>query len=255
MIGGFWQTVRMEEHAIRVVLVRPMYGGNIGSVCRAMKNMGLSTLAVVDPQDSVDWDEARMMAVHAGDILDARTTHASFAEAVADCVQVAGTTGREGVYRLHAQTPRDWAPRFLTSASSGPVAVAFGSEASGLSNDEVALCTQILRIPSSDDYPSLNLAQAVVVCLYELFVARDSFELPPEKHPEAVHAHRERMLAMWDAMLHEVGFFEPDQADHMMMAVRRIFSRGRLSEADVNILMGISRQVQWAVGRREKEEG
>lgn len=243
----------MSLENIRVVLVRPMYGGNIGSVCRAMKNMGLSKLVLVAPQASVDWAEARMMAVNARDILDARVEASDLASAVADCVQVAGTTGREGVYRLHSETPRSWAPTFLASAHSAPVAVIFGAEDSGLSNEEVALCTQILRIPSSPDYPSLNLSQAVLVCCYELFLAGGGYEPPVEKHPEASHAHRERMLAMWESMLHDVGFFEPEKADHMMMAVRRIFSRGRLSEADVQILMGVARQVGWATTKREPD--
>lgn len=237
---------------IRVVLVRPMYGGNIGSVCRAMKNMGLSRLVLVAPQETVDWAEARKMAVNAPEVLEARVEAATLADAVAECVQVAGTTGREGVYRLHSQTPREWAPGFLASAAAAPVAVVFGAEDNGLSNEEIALCTQIVRIPSSPDYPSLNLAQAVLICCYELFLADGRYAPPEEKHPEAPHRQRERMLAMWDAMLHDIGFYEPQKAEHMMMAVRRIFSRGRLSEADVNILMGIARQVDWAATRERK---
>jgi tRNA/rRNA methyltransferase len=223
-----------------------MYGGNIGSVCRAMKNMRLSRLVLVEPQASVDWKEARTMAVNADDILNQRVDVATLAEAVNDCVQVAGTTNREGVYRLHAAPPRDWAPAFIESAAAAPVAVIFGPEQSGLTNEDLAFCTQIVRIPTSPEYGSLNLAQAVLIVCYELFLIKGNYQPPGEKHGEATLEQRERMVAMWEDMLWKVGFFDEQKAEHMMMAVRRIFSRGKLSESDVNILMGIARQAQWA---------
>jgi len=237
----------MSLRNIHVVLVRPLYGGNIGSVCRAMKNMGLSSLRVVAPQGEVDYDEATMMAVSASDVLEARVEYATLAEAVAECAQVAGTTNRAGLYRAHSYTPREWAPVFLDSARNHQVAVIFGAEDNGLSNEELALCTQIIRIPSSPNYSSLNLSQAVMVCCYELFLATGHFQPAGEHHPEAPSVMRERMYTMWDDMLKDIGFYEDEKADHMMMAMRRIFSRGKLSVADVNILMGICRQAKWKI--------
>ncbi len=236
---------------IRVVLVEPLYSGNIGSVCRAMANMGLSDLTLVNPKQIRD--EARWMACHASDILENRTVCGSLAEAVGDCGAVMGTSARDGLYRRHALSPREWAPRALQSAQTGKVALVFGREDSGLNNEELALCTQIVRIPTTTAYRSLNLAQAVMVFCYEIFVAADLYEPPREKSEEAPAALRERMVALWRAMLLNVGFMEPEKADHMMFGLRRIFSRGAWTEDDVSILMGVARQVEWAVENRGEE--
>jgi tRNA/rRNA methyltransferase len=239
---------------IRIVLVRPIYGGNLGSVCRAMKNMGLGDLALVAPAATLDFAEAQKMAIHAVDILDRRRVHATLPEAVADCALVAGTTARPGLYRSHSRAPREWAAHLVQAAQDERVAVVFGPEDDGLSNEELALCTQIVRIPSSPRYASLNLAQAVMICCYEIFLAAGEFEPPKERSPEAPSVKRERMFAIWREMLLRIGFCDEEKVDHMMMGVRRIFSRGPLSEADCNILMGVARQSRWAAehgsGRR-----
>ena len=245
----------MSLKNIRIVLARPSFGGNLGSICRAMKNMGITDLAVVQPEPGMDFAEAQMMALHAQDVLDGRRQFDSVAEAVADCALVAGTTARTGLYRNHAKSPREWTPRLLEAARKNKVALVFGCEAHGLSNEELALCTQILRIPSSNRYSSINLSQAVMICCYELFVGSEVFEPPQEAHPEAPVKARERMIAVWQEMLQDVGFFNRDNLEHMMMGFRRIFSRGPLSQADVNILMGVARQVQWALHKAEKPHG
>ncbi len=229
---------------IRVVLVEPLYAGNIGSVCRAMANMGLSDLALVNPKEL--GDEARWMACHAHEILEQRTVFASLADAVADCGSVMGTTARDGLYRQHALSPREWAPRALESAQSGKAALVFGREDSGLSNEELALCTHVVRIPSVPAYRSLNLAQAVLIFAYEIYLATDQYEPPREKSEEAPAALRERMFGLWRTMLLNIGFMEPEKADHMMFGLRRIFARGARTEDDVHILMGVARQAEWA---------
>lgn len=236
----------MSLDNIRIVLVGPLYGGNIGSVCRAMANMGLSDLAIADPRP-VDMDEARMMACHSTDVLDNRTEYPTLAAAVADCGLVMGTTAREGLYRQHAKTPREWAPRAVEVAATGRrVALVFGREDNGLSNEELAFCTQIIQIPTGDVVRSLNLAQAVAICCYELFLAGGSYEPPREKSEEAPSALRERMFVMWHEALMAIGFMKDDKAEHMMLGLRRILSRGSLSEDDVKIMMGIARQAIWA---------
>lgn len=246
----------MSLENIRIVLVRPMYAGNVGSVCRAMKNMGLSQLVIAGPRGRLNEAEARMMAAHAGDVLAARREVAAVAEAVADCGLVAGTTSRPGLYRDHARAPREWAPRLLEAAAAGPVAVLFGPEDNGLDNDDIAFCTQFIQIPSSEAYPSLNLAQAVMVCGYELFVASGAPQARSERTPEAPSRMRERMFEMWREMLLDIGFMREQKADHMMLGLRRIFSRGRMTEADANILMGVARQTLWMASqyRRWKRE-
>lgn len=232
-------------HNIRVVLVRPVYGGNVGAVCRAMKNMGVRDLALVNPRNDMNWDEARQRAYRALDVLEGHRRFSSLVEAVADCGLVAGTSVRPGLYREHAQTPRDCAPRLLAAAADTSVALVFGPEDSGLTNEEIALCTQIIRIPSSEEYPSLNLSHAVMVICYELFLAAGEFEPPAERSPEAPSQLRERMFAMWREALLNIGFMDQQKADHMMMGLRRILSRGPLTVADIKILMGIARQANW----------
>ncbi len=229
---------------VRIVLVGPIYGGNVGSACRAMANMGLSDLALVAPEP-LDMEEARRMACAAQDVLNGRREFATLQEAVADCGVVAGTTARTGLYRAHAQSPHALAPHLLGAAQKGPVAVVFGRETWGLTNEELAICTHLIQIPSSPDYPSLNLAAAVLLCSYELFVASGVYEPPEELSPEACSAMRERMFAMWERLLLDIGFMEQEKALHMMLGIRRIFSRGARTEDDVNILMGIARQMDW----------
>jgi len=233
---------------IRIVLVNPIYGGNVGSACRAMMNMGLSQLVLVNPRSGFDLQAAATMACHAGEVLDNRRECATTAEAVADCGLVAGTSNRGGLYRDHSLTPREWAPRLLEAACDTPVAVLFGSEDNGLSLEDLALCTQLIRIPSSEAYKSLNLAMSVMVCAYELFTAAGVFEPPQERSPECPSAMREAMFAKWRRALLDIGFMTPDTADHMMLGIRRILSRGPLTEKDVQILLGMAAQTQWAAG-------
>jgi tRNA/rRNA methyltransferase len=240
---------KMSLTNVKIVLVGPLYGGNVGSVCRAMANMGLRDLVLVDPSAQLNQAEARMMAVAAADILDARREVATLDEAVADCGLVMGTTARAGLYRAHCKTPREWVPQILEAASVGKVALVFGRENSGLTNEEIALCTNLIQIPSSPDYPSINLAQSVMLCCYELFVATGTFAPLGEMSPVCPAATREQMFKMWREMLLEIGFMNEDKADHMMLGLRRIFSRAPLTEDDVRILLGIARQTLWKAGQ------
>ena len=230
---------------LRVVLVGPLYGGNVGSVCRAMANAGLSDLALVEAK-RLNMDEARKMACHAVDILENRAEYDSLQEATADCGILMGTSAREGLYRQHAKTPREWAPFVLESANRGRVALVFGREDKGLTNEELALCTHVIQIPTSEGYTSLNLAQAVMICCYEVFVAADIYEPPEEKSPLAEGDLRERMFLMWRDLLLEIGFVKEDKLDHMMQGFRRIMGRGAMTSDDVRIMMGIAKQSKWA---------
>jgi tRNA/rRNA methyltransferase len=237
----------MSLDNIRVVLVSPLYGGNAGSVCRAMMNMGLSDLVIAAPRDDFDENDARKWAYRAQVIWENHREFPTLADAVADCGLVAGTSVREGLYRSHARTPREWAPMLVEEAQRGKVALVFGPEDNGLSIDDLTLCTQIIQIPSSKDYASLNLSHAVMVCAYELYVASGLFAGLQERSPEAPVAMRERMYSMWEDALLKIGFMEPHKAGHMMLGVRRILSRDQLTETDVRILMGMARQMLWYV--------
>lgn len=230
---------------IRIVLVRPIYGGNVGAVCRAMANMGLVDLALAGATADLDLQEARKMACGAGAILARRHDAPSLAEAISDCSMVLGATARLGLYRQHARAPRAWVARILAAAHHDKVALVFGPEDNGLSNAELELCTNLIQIPSANSYRSLNLSQAVIICAYEIFIASGVFEPAREKSVAASAATKERMFAMWEQALLAIGFMSADKAQHMMLGVRRIFSREGLTEDDVRILMGIARQTLW----------
>lgn len=238
---------------IRIVLCRPIYGGNIGAVCRAMANMGLSDLALAGA-NNINWEDARKMACAAQEILANRKSAATLGEAIADCILVIGATARLGLYRQHAVTPRESAPQILEAAGNGKVALVFGPEDNGLNNIELEACNRLIQIPSAEKYRALNISQAVMLCAYELFLAAAAFEPRGEKSVEANSRMKERMFGMWEEALLKIGFMEPDKARHMMLGVRRIFSRGKLTEDDARILMGIARQTVWRAGQIQKKK-
>jgi tRNA/rRNA methyltransferase len=241
---------------IRIVLVEPQTSGNIGSVCRTMMNMGLTDLAVINPHDRHDWDMARKLACHADELLEARKTFQTLEEAVAGCTVVAGTSARTGLYRDHAGLPRDIAPMVLDSAAHHKTALVFGREDTGLTTEELSLCTHIINIPSSGLYRSLNLSHAVMVCCYEIFLLADdeSYQPPQERSPEANIEMRERVYARWREMMTETGFCQPQKLDHMMLGLRRIFSRGKLTDNDARILLGLAQQSLWVCDQWKKNE-
>lgn len=242
---------------IRIVLVEPQTSGNIGSVCRVMMNMGITDLAVVHPHERHNWDEARKLACHADTLLDQRKTFQTLEEAIGDCSVVAASSARTGLYRDHALLPRDAAPVILDSAAHHRAALVFGREDTGLTNDELALCTHIINIPSSEIYRSLNLSHAVMVCCYELFLrAGDrSYQPPQERSPEADIAMRERVYERWRQMMLSTEFCPPEKLDHMMLGVRRIFSRGKLTDNDARILLGLAQQSLWVCKQWEQSKG
>lgn len=240
--------------AFRIVLVEPLYSGNVGSVCRAMANMDLADLVLVAPRIVDGWEEGQKLAVHAGGLLERRREVATFEEAVADCAAVVGTTARAGLYRQHVRTVRDWAPGLVQIAGQGRVALVFGREDNGLANDEIARCTHLVRIPTGTAYTSINLAQAVMICCYELFQAGGGFEAPAEKSAPVAATQRLRLQELWREAMLAIGFMDGQKADHMMQGFQRIFSRGVQTEDDASILMGVARQAMWAADRRSSRD-
>jgi TrmH family RNA methyltransferase len=238
---------------IRIVLVGTLYSGNVGSVCRAMANMGITDLVLAAPRICDNWEEAVRMAVHADNILTNHRKVDSLAEAVADCSWVIGTTARGGLYRQHVKTPRELAPELLKLAAHGRVALVFGREDKGLNNEEIGICTHLIRVPVHPEYASLNLSQAVLLCCYELYSALGTYEPPVEKSVPASAAQKLKLLEKWRDMLLTIGFMKEDKADHMMQGVQRIFSRGTFSEDDVAIMMGVARQADWAAQHGEED--
>jgi tRNA/rRNA methyltransferase len=239
----------MPTPSIRIVLVRPQGAANTGSVARVMKNMGLGDLVLVRPRFRGQ-SAAKAMAVHAGAVLESARTCETLTEAVADCGLVAGTASRSGPYCPINLTPRKAAAQLIRTASANTVALVFGPEDHGLSNKDLQLCQMLIRIPSHDDYASLNLAQAVAICCYELFLAssegkQEELEVPVLATSADTELMHERLQ---DAFL-SIGFLLRDNPDHIMYAVRNMLGRARLEERDVRILLGLARQIEW-FGRR-----
>jgi len=228
---------------IRVILVRPRGSGNIGSVARAMKNVGTRELAIVGQARTRSfW--ARAMAVHGREILSAAKSYATIREAIADCCLVVGTTCRSGLYRKHSQTPRELAQTMIAAAQNGKVALIFGPEDHGLSNKDLEHCQLLLTIPTHPDYPSLNVAQAAMICLYELYLA----SLTDQENADIKRADAEQIERLFDIMrnsLLKIGFLDSENPEHMLLAFRRIFGRAGLEEKDVRILTGMFRQIEW----------
>jgi tRNA/rRNA methyltransferase len=228
---------------VRVVLVRPRGSGNIGSVARAMKNFGARELAIVGAARTRSfW--ARAMAVHGRDILGAAKVYPNIREATADCHLIVGTTARSGLYRHHSRAPRDLAAELAAVARSQKVALLLGPEDHGLSNKDLESCQLLLTIPAHPEYTSLNVAQAAVICLYELFLAL--MAQPSEARVQRAGAEEvERLFDIMRESLLKIGFLDAENPEHMLLAFRRILGRAGLEETDVRILMGMFRQIQW----------
>ena len=228
---------------IRIIMVRPRGSGNIGSVARAMKNVGAKELAIVGRARTQSfW--AKAMAVHGRDILSEAKCYESIRAAIADCTLVVGTTCRAGLYRSHSQTPRQVAPALASAARTGRVALLFGPEDHGLSNKDLEHCQQLITIPTHPEYQSLNVAQAAVICLYEIYLAA----LGPAQDDALERAKGEDIERLFDIMRHsllKIGFLDSENPEHMLLAFRRILGRAGLEEKDVRILTGMFRQIEW----------
>jgi tRNA/rRNA methyltransferase len=227
------------------VLFKPQTAGNIGAAARALKNMGFDDLRLVAP-GTMNQREAVAMAVHADDVLATATTYADLASALADCSVTVGTTSRRGGYRSTAQPLRHAALELEALSHSNKIAMIFGREDRGLTNRELKLCNRLITIPTAPEYPSLNLAQAVVVVAYELMMAA-STSTTNAAVPQFVSASTsDAMLARMADALISIGFLPGDNPDHIMFALREIFGRSGLTPREVEILNGMARQMRWA---------
>ena len=236
----------MGLERIRVVLVRPREAQNVGAVARAMKNMGLARLVVVDTAP-LDEARARTLAVHADDVLAARHVMPTLGAALADCGLVIGTSGRPAAMRDGGATPRTLASTMLDAAQANEVALVFGPEDHGLALEELKLCQHVVTIPTSDAYGSLNLAQAVLICAYELWNAvADAPPAPAPARALATHARLELMYAKLEAGLHAVSFLQGEEATTTRRRVRRFLGRAALDDEEVQMLLGMARQMSWA---------
>jgi tRNA/rRNA methyltransferase len=269
------------------VLVEPAGALNVGSIARVMKNMGLHRLILVNPQCDRLSDEARQMAVHAIDVLEAAEEVPTLLDALHDCQRTVATTGRnQTTLNITLEHPRSALPWLLDpvldpvrypsnpSAAIGEAALIFGREDRGLSNEELNYAQRHIFIPTSPVYPSMNLAQAVAICCYELYGLLETqvhsqaqeepsdqamslfssatpilpgeamIDLAPQNALEGLYQHLE-------AVLLKIGYLYPHTATSRMETFRRLFNRAYLSEREVKMLRGILRQMEWAAQREE----
>ncbi|MFT4571996.1 MAG: tRNA/rRNA methyltransferase [Hyphomicrobiaceae bacterium] len=257
------ETEAQAPAAVRVVLVGPRGGANVGSVCRAIENTGGGELAIV--AGAFEEEDARRMSVHANGLLEGAIRTATFGEAVAGCGLVVGTTVRDGPYRERAREVRELAGdvwQWQSSRGSGArVALVFGREDSGLSNDEIAACHWLTRIPTSARYPSLNLAQAALIVLYELMQVRASdspgLGVPGQGMDDgaAEVADARQVDGMFEDLgeaMDQIGFLGEKDGPHVQRVVRSMLGRSVLDAREVRILRGLARQIRWfANGGRE----
>ncbi len=223
---------------IRVVLVETSHPGNLGAAARAMKVMGLSRLYLVNSKCAID-DEARARASGAVDVLDAAMFCSSLDEALTGTVLSAACTSRRRDLPHPAYTPRQAAPELLAQARIAPVALVYGSETFGLSNEQLMKCTWLLNIPSNPDYASLNLGSAVQVAAYELRCTLDDAPLALPEFQRAEHEEVELMLTAMEQKLVEVGFLDPAHPRRLMPRLRRFFARAGVEKEEVAIWRGI----------------
>lgn len=232
------------EHTA-IVLVEPQSPGNIGMVCRAMKNMGFRHLRLVKGCDRFH-SEALKFAVSARDILEQAVVYPDLASAVADCSITVGTTRRHGKYRQEIRSPGDISALLREQCSpANRGAIVFGREDSGLTTGELSLCRWHATIPTSDEYGSLNLSQAVLIFCYELGKAGASPGGGREL-PRATSAELETMFTQMEECLQRIGFLNDQNPGHIMRSLRRIFFRSSLDTREVSILRGMLTQIDWA---------
>lgn len=238
------EPVEQEPLHLTVVLVEPQGALNIGSACRAMLNFGCSSLRLVNPQVDHLSRDARLMAVKAATVLENARVYESLEEALSDCALSFGTTRRFGRYREGLLHPDEAADLLLPVAQQASVALVFGREDRGLLTSELDLCQHFITIPTDENLPSMNLAQAVSLCLYEVSKAKGNSagrtygrkELASNVTLESMYQHmRESLL--------NIGYLDPQNPDHILRSFRRILSRSGLDDRDVRILRGLFNQI------------
>lgn len=226
---------------VRIVLSHPSHPGNIGAAARAMKTMGLSRLFLVNPRCFPD-PQADALASGAADLLVNATVCDSLAQALAGTVSATALTARRRDLATAPSWARQAAARVVQEATQGDVALVFGNETAGLSNEELALCRYWAMIPTDPAYSSLNLAQAVQILCYELRQAAVDPGEPPkvtEMGLPASHEEVENLVAHLEAVAVASGFLDPSRPRRLMPRMRRLFSRAGLEREEVNILRGL----------------
>jgi tRNA/rRNA methyltransferase len=240
-----------QELNIKIVLVEPAGELNIGSIARIMKNMGLNQLVMVNPQCNHLSESAQIMAVHGLNVLENAQICDSLTTALTGCKKAIATTARPRGIPTPLETPRFALPWLIENDVES--ALIFGPEDRGLSNEELSYAQRFVCIPANPEYPSLNLAQAVAVCTYEIYqasqlkMATDITEsellinnLAPIDELDGYYQHLESVLS-------KINYIYPHTAQNRMEKLKRIFNRNNLQSQELSMLRGILRQIEWAI--------
>lgn len=231
----------------RIVLVGTTHPGNIGSAARAMKTMGLHDLVLVAPRQAPD-AEAEARATGASDVLERARIVDTLEEAIGDCHLVIGASARTRRLGVEAVGPRQAAAEVAALPEGTRAALLFGRERTGLTNEELDRCHQLLHIPANPEYSSLNVAAAVQLLAYELRMASLDTETPSpggrSQGPYATADELEQLYGHFERVLLEIGFLDPANPRHLMRRIRRLFARARPDRNEVNIFRGILSAVE-----------
>lgn len=234
---------------IRIVLVNTSHTGNIGSAARAMKTMGLSNLYLVDPVSEPD-GKSSALAAGAGDVLADATIVSTLSEAVADCGLVVGTSARSRTLSWPMLEPRSCGEKLIAEVPNYPVALVFGRENSGLTNEELQQCHFHVCIPANPEYSSLNLAAAVQTLCYEIRMAYlNANAFPPTENEYPLSEDLERFYVHLESTLASVNFIKAKHPGIVMTKLRRLFNRARPESQELNILRGILAAIDKSAGK------
>jgi tRNA/rRNA methyltransferase len=240
----------IDRSHIAIVLVDTQIPENIGSVARAMNNMGFARLVLVNP---MNYDLKRVLKMATGssiDIIEKMEVRENLIEAIGPFQYVVGTTARLGSHRPAMTNPRRLASDLLGISRNNHIAILFGPEDRGLSNDQLRYCHTIATIPT-DRFSSLNLAQAVMIICYELFLAGG--EKPLESPPRLADKFElEGMYEHLKTVFMKIGFINPQNPEHWMLNIRRFLSRRPLRAREVRVIRGVCRQIDWYTDQLEK---
>lgn len=238
---------KIQLNNIAIVLHRPRYSENIGAAARAMRNMGISKLVVVDPQNC-DLARIRKMATHAaGDVVAQIEFFETLKEALSPFSFVVGTTARLGRQRQVFDSPARLADELIALSRNNRIALLFGPEDRGLTNEDLRCCHWLVNIPTAE-FSSLNLAQAVMILCYELFTAGREGRVTHA--PRLASRHElDGMYAQVKDILVRINYINPENPDYWMNKIRHFFTRIQLRAKEVSILRGICRQINWYAGK------
>ena len=240
--------IRSENllNSVKVVLVGTTHPGNIGATARAMKNMGILDLALVEPKEFPS-DVATFRSKAAKDILEKASVHKSLAEAISECELVVGTSARERTVPWPVLNPREAAKEMHKSSRNGKVAIVFGREDRGLTNEELGLCNFHVHIPSDPEYSSLNLSQAVQILAYEIRLSYLQDQNVNKDYWDVELANNEqteRLINHMDELMQEVDFYDVENPRKLLVRVRRFFKRSKIDVMEANIFRGLFATIQ-----------